>query len=204
MHCPILTWWLAICFVLVFTGSDCKLTSGKESLMTLREQTRKLLTSEATTTGSEAKRSAAHALCDLYVVLRSDPRYGQSQMLRGDAAQVRNRLMRISQRTKSKLKRAQAERPKDIEQRVDNILADIQSQDSSSQREPGLDARGGAALADDGWSLIELIQRVIAPDFWEPQGGPGVIRYFAIKRALVVRATTDVHEQLRELITALR
>jgi hypothetical protein len=155
MNCPILTWWLATCFVLVFAGSDCKLTSGEESLMVLREQTRKLLTTEATTTGSEAKRSAAHSLCDQYVVLRSDRRYRQSQ-------------------------------------------------DSSSQREPGLDARGGAAVADDGWSLIELIQRVIAPDFWEPQGVPGVIRYFAIKRALVVRATTDVHEQLRELLTALR
>jgi hypothetical protein len=158
MNCPILTWWLAICFVLFFAGSDCKLTSGEESLMVLRKQTRKLLTTEATTIGSEAKRSAAHALCDLYVVLRSDPRYRQSQMLRGDAAQVRNRLMRISQRTESKLKRAQVERPNDIEQRVDNMLADIQSQDSSRQREPGLDARGGAAVADDGWSLIELIQ----------------------------------------------
>ena len=62
----------------------------------------------------------------------------------------------------------------------------------SGSKPPG--AAAGGALPDTGWQLVELIQRVVAPDFWEPQGGPGVIRYFAMRRVLVVRATTDVHE----------
>ena len=65
-------------------------------------------------------------------------------------------------------------------------------------------AGAGGAIADSGWELVELIQRVVAPDFWDAQGGPGAIRYFAMRRVLVVRATTDVHEQIKDLLMALR
>jgi hypothetical protein len=67
--------------------------------------------------------------------------------------------------------------------------------------------QGGNApgpLPDTGWELVELIQRVVAPDFWDSRGGPGTIRYFAMRRVLVVRATSDVHEQIRDLLMALR
>ncbi|MDB4353266.1 hypothetical protein N9Z64_00900 [bacterium] len=66
----------------------------------------------------------------------------------------------------------------------------------------GAQAAGG--VPDTGWELVELIQRIIAPDFWETRGGPGSIRYFAMRKVLVIRATTDVHEQVRDLLTALR
>lgn len=71
----------------------------------------------------------------------------------------------------------------------------------------GPNRRGGQAaggIPDTGWHLIELIQRVIAPDFWESRGGPGSIRYFAMRKVLVIRATTDIHEQVRDLLKALR
>ncbi len=67
--------------------------------------------------------------------------------------------------------------------------------------------RGGQAaggIPDTGWELVELIQRIIDPDFWDSRGGPGSIRYFAMRKVLVVRATTDVHEQVRDLLMALR
>ena len=60
------------------------------------------------------------------------------------------------------------------------------------------------ALPDTGWQLVELLQRVVAPDFWERQGGPGTIRYLAMRRVLVVRATSDVHEQIKDMLMALR
>ena len=63
--------------------------------------------------------------------------------------------------------------------------------------------RGGAPIADEAWALVELIQRTVHPDFWELTGGPGSIRYFAIKRVLVVRATTQVHEDLVALLRQL-
>ncbi|MGB1814196.1 MAG: hypothetical protein ACPHJ3_02490 [Rubripirellula sp.] len=72
----------------------------------------------------------------------------------------------------------------------------------NAQRGWGAQAAGG--VPDTGWRLVELIQRVIAPDFWDSRGGPGSIRYFAMRKVLVIRATTDIHEQVRDLLTALR
>jgi len=42
----------------------------------------------------------------------------------------------------------------------------------------GAGAQGGGALADQHEALIELIQNTIAPDTWDVNGGPGVIRYW--------------------------
>lgn len=76
------------------------------------------------------------------------------------------------------------------------------SNPAAGQNAQGAQAAGG--IPDTGWQLVELIQRVIAPDFWESRGGPGSIRYFAMRKVLVIRATTDIHEQVRDLLTALR
>ncbi len=81
------------------------------------------------------------------------------------------------------------------------------SQDSLSsdeQRATVCRADWQAARSADPWQLVELIQRVVAPDLWDVQGGSGTIQYFAMRRVLVVRATTDVHEQIRDLLMALR
>ena len=81
--------------------------------------------------------------------------------------------------------------------------------DTTTGQNPGAGhiQRGGQAaggIPDTGWELVELIQRIIDPDFWDSRGGPGSIRYFAMRKVLVVRATTDVHEQVRDLLMALR
>ena len=63
---------------------------------------------------------------------------------------------------------------------------------------------GGAGPADLGPALVELIQRTIAPDFWDVVGGPGTIVYFAPLRVIVVRATTDVHHRIGGAVGGLR
>ncbi len=204
-HVAILTRGSIVGFAVIFLAGQMSSQGAEPSLTTLRKQTQRLLKIEANTDDQEIKNSSAHALCDLYVVLRSDPRYATSPMLRGDAAQLRKRLMRISERHEMQLHRAQIPRPNDLDAKVNQALALIANKSLSDNRSetPPAGAGGGAA-ADEAWQLIELIQRIIAPDFWQPQGGPGAIRYFAIKRALVVRATSDVHQQVRELLMALR
>ena len=52
--------------------------------------------------------------------------------------------------------------------------------------------------------LIDLIQSVVAPDSWEPNGGPGTIRYFDLYQALVVRAPQSVHDELGGALRGLR
>lgn len=55
---------------------------------------------------------------------------------------------------------------------------------------------GGRAEQDYGEDLVELIERVIAPDFWDVNGGPGQIVYYKNLRVLVISATSEVHEQI--------
>lgn len=65
---------------------------------------------------------------------------------------------------------------------------------------------GGAANqpADAGEQLVELIRQTIAPDMWIEMGGPGSMYYWMPGRALVVRQTDEVHEQIADLLRQLR
>ncbi|MCG8650867.1 MAG: hypothetical protein MI861_13595 [Pirellulales bacterium] len=175
------------------------------SLTDLRQQTRTLLRNEAVAPEGYKKDAATAALCDMYVILRHDQRYSESEMLRSDAAKVRRRLITIARRLEGQLKRQKIARPSSLTAEVD---AAIEAALTDGGEKLGSFAKptaaGGAPFADEGWRLVELIERIVAPDFWESRGGPGAIRYFAIRRVLVVRATTDVHEQIKDLLRALR
>lgn len=52
--------------------------------------------------------------------------------------------------------------------------------------------------------LSKLVIHTIACDSWEEQGGPGVIVPVDHLGVLVVSQTTDVHEQIADLIVTLR
>lgn len=69
----------------------------------------------------------------------------------------------------------------------------------------GIAAQGvGGQLPDFGPDLADLIQRVIDPDFWDVNGGPGTVVYFQPLKALVVSATIEVHEKLAGVAGQLR
>ena len=68
-------------------------------------------------------------------------------------------------------------------------------------------SRGGGIVADtaaNGQALIDLIERTINPDFWDVNGGPGTIIYYAPLQCLVVLATGEVHEQIGGVLDAVR
>lgn len=67
-----------------------------------------------------------------------------------------------------------------------------------------LGGRGGRAIPDFGPDLVALIQRTIAPDFWDVVGGPGTIVYYQPLHALVVRATGEIHRELGGVLDKLR
>jgi hypothetical protein len=180
------------------------LSAAEVPLTQLRNQTRGLLRQEAILDAGNAKDSAVAALCDLYVVLRNDPRYPTSEMLQGDTVKIRRRLLTIARRREGLLKRNKVEKPSNLSAEVESALASALADKSKDLRDlVQRSGRAGGGLPDTGWQLVELIQRVVAPDFWDQQGGAGTIRYFAMRRVLVVRATSDVHEQIRDLLMAL-
>src|SRR5207237_1489048 len=53
-------------------------------------------------------------------------------------------------------------------------------------------------------TLIATIKNTVAPQTWSDRGGRGTMDYFPLGMALVVNQTADVHEQVAELLTALR
>jgi hypothetical protein len=69
---------------------------------------------------------------------------------------------------------------------------------------PGQNFSPNNRAADTGQELVELIEATISPGSWDTQGGPGTIRYFSPLRVIVVRQTSEVHEQLGDLLPRLR
>lgn len=63
---------------------------------------------------------------------------------------------------------------------------------------------GAAGAAREADRLIELIERTIAPASWETNGGQGVIVYWRLGGALVVRQTGAAHEALDDLLGQMR
>jgi hypothetical protein len=63
---------------------------------------------------------------------------------------------------------------------------------------------GGGQFSDDyGPQLVELIQQTIAPQTWDVNGGLGTAYYWRPGRALVIRQTGNVHDQLTDLLEQL-
>ncbi|MFL5331407.1 MAG: hypothetical protein ACJ8C4_21165 [Gemmataceae bacterium] len=52
--------------------------------------------------------------------------------------------------------------------------------------------------------LIKLIQNTVAPQSWSEVGGSGTVEYMPIGMALIINQTTDVQEQVEQLLEALR
>ncbi|MGV3482787.1 MAG: hypothetical protein ACO1RT_00060 [Planctomycetaceae bacterium] len=195
---------VAAAVLLLFSGASAEETPGPTAV---RQYTSDWLRVEATASTAEEKAQALVALCDLYAAIRVHPLYAHSEMLRGEATRVRRRLLTASRQLTGQLDRAHLPRPAELGNRVDAALASAASAGTSSpdnQTDASLaGGPGPGAVSDSGWQLVELIQRTVHPDFWDNTGGPGSIRYFAIKRVLVVRATTEVHEDLAALLRQL-
>jgi len=72
----------------------------------------------------------------------------------------------------------------------------------------GQNPAGGAATPNatraSAEDLMEIITSSIKPESWEDNGGKGVIRYFQMGHALVIRATADVHGGVGGLVGQLR
>jgi type II secretory pathway component GspD/PulD (secretin) len=75
----------------------------------------------------------------------------------------------------------------------------------NSMHVPGGDPQktvGGTRTIEE--TLIDLIQKIVAPDTWVDVGGKGTIRYYPNGLALVVSQTQDIQEQVADLLAALR
>ena len=178
------------------------------------------------TKNAESDRARANAvvdLCLLHYEITSDPRFSTSPTLRGYRGRIWNRLTTIRKELERKLKRDPTAGPSSLfsddtqslapekldDQWLSQSLADqwmILGQTTGGPVNIVERSGGylGGVLGDFGWDLVRLIEETLKPDFWESSGGPGNIVYYGPLRILVVRATTQVHEDLTDFLERLR
>ncbi|MBN2475911.1 MAG: hypothetical protein JXB62_14965 [Pirellulales bacterium] len=164
--------------------------------------------------GNQEAELAAREFLLLYRELQADDELARSQRkpLRGT---VRGRLVALSRQLQ---KRAAVERRLAKKQQPKSVEAAVKEHAALAQwggfgggfGQQGIGGPGigggmmgggpGSANDDYGEDLIELIQQTIAPRTWDVNGGPGSIYYWRPGRAMVVRQTAEVHEQISDVL----
>ena len=177
----------------------------------LREAVRAALRRWARPTDAQAD-TAAREFVTLYKQLQADDQISRSQ--RGYLlAKVRTRLMRLGDqiarrvaRTKRLAKAGQLKTDRIPEGKADSLSQ--QAGDVAGGGASGL--VGGPAFGggpgqanDNGQALVELIQTVIRPASWDVNGGPGSIYYWYPGRAMVIRQTGEVHDEIGGVLEQL-
>ncbi|MEM6469282.1 MAG: hypothetical protein AAF802_06905 [Planctomycetota bacterium] len=81
--------------------------------------------------------------------------------------------------------------------------APMGSQGGFGPQNPPSGAGGGGAFADFD-SLMNLIETTVVPDTWEALGGNSTMAPYPQNLALIISTTSDVHDQIVDLIESLR
>jgi general secretion pathway protein D len=88
-----------------------------------------------------------------------------------------------------------------------NVLGQYHSMGSQGGFGPGgspASGAGGGGSFADFQSLIDLIQTTVSPDTWDALGGPSTMREYPQNLSLVISTTSDVHDQITDLLESLR
>jgi len=173
-----------------------------------RSDIKDAMRSEATAMGAEHE-AAVLNLIDLYVELRDATTLAESEWKRLGMT-VQKRLQRVAQQMQRQIDRAQKEakhKPAKIHEFA--VLGQVVAQQqvlgpANFGNGVGLGGIPGANSGDHGQELVDLIQKVIAPDSWDIAGGPGSIYYYSQSRVLVIRQTGEIHRQFGGVLKQLR
>lgn len=158
--------------------------------------------------GADAEEQAlqARALLGLFAQVKARDSLTTSECERL-LTRLRGRLARLAKSLGHNLAREGASDSKDVAgpESVASLSHSSSASTSASEsaQTPPPGAAGGAARSD-AQDLIDLIQTTIAPSSWDVNGGPGSIVYWPLGQALVVRQTSEVHEDLGGVVGRLR
>lgn len=194
-------------------------TSGKQVTARryheINRDLRALLREQATAKTPAQQTVVIRKLVALYAEISRHPDLATSDTLKSYRIKLRGRLLRIQQQLERDIARQEKQSGQTAAGGISKErLADAATQAMADQLSligyslggPGKVFSQGGAMGppDYGPALVELIQRTIAPGFWDVNGGPGTIVYYAPLRALVVRATGEIHGNVRGALGGLR
>ena len=132
---------------------------------------------------------SARRLVPLYAELQQDTRMAESDR-KHYLAILRGRLTKLQAKIESDSR--------------DSLENPPGSEPALASASIAAHARGGGPVRDNGRELVELIQRTIAPDTWDVNGGLGSIIYYQPLRVLVVRQTAENHGIVGGVVGGLR
>lgn len=199
--------------------------SAPRSYHEIHQQLRSRLRAESVARTEPERAMAIRNLVALYRELKRDPRSARAPTLKRYQAMVWSRLVRVRKELEKSLKRLERQRrvadrtggrqqspvPQEPAVGPAQALADQLALVSFSLGGPGrllAEAErhrfGGGAAAQNAAELIELIHSVIAPESWDVHGGTSTIVYYAPLQALVIRATSRVHDAVGGTLKGLR
>ncbi|NND95858.1 MAG: general secretion pathway protein GspD, partial [Pirellulaceae bacterium] len=78
------------------------------------------------------------------------------------------------------------------------------SQGGFGPNSPPMGGRAGGGSFADFQSLMSLIETTVEPDTWESLGGPSTMAPYPQNLSLVISTTSDVHDQITDLLESLR
>lgn len=219
---------------LVITSSSDRRLSLLHTRDDVRRFTRRLQDATRNEGTEADRIAAIVDLCGLYLSVLGDPRFATTEPLQGFRKRIAGRLQQevkwlkrhAADRTPSPAADgtgSQASRPPlpagtnqlntelvdphwDLLARYAGASGPVSYFGSGWQGSSGHFLRGMAAGEpfDNGPELVALIEAILHPDFWQSAGGSGTIVYYRPLRVMVIRATTEVHEDLEHFLERLR
>lgn len=182
--------------------------TGRELLAAVRESLARLADPK-----NEELEAAVEEMLYVYHELREDREMAGSQReyysrkVAYRLEQLRLELKKRIARNKRLGKSKPPERVRDHEEVAENLGQRVGQANGAGTLPNGGMAGGAGRRApndDYGQQLVDLIQKTIAPSTWDVNGGLGVIYYWRPGRALVVRQTGEVHDQMGDALDQLR
>ena len=165
-------------------------------------------------------------LCLLHTEIVEDERFESNQQLQGFRAIASDRLNKCRKEIELEMLRAdraakkkggqrsnepepseakEGETPYQLYQKI--IAQDMQAIVSITGGPLNLWQYTGnpaGPLCDYGPDLVNLIETTINPDFWRRNGGNGIIEYYQPLRIIVVGASSQIHNEISDLLSTLR
>jgi hypothetical protein len=209
-------------FLVCFAALGAPTATEKEDARpfhTIHAEISDLLQREAQAKELATRAAIVRRMCALHDEILQDSRYATSDTLKEYRLRLRSRLLRVQLDLKQRIARSS---DRDDKQKSDDYITLASASSESlaaadslagslslldqSQGGPSyLLGLGGPTINDDyGRDLVMLIEQTINPMFWDTNGGPGTIVYYAPLRCLVVRATSEIHGNVGGLLGGLR
>lgn len=198
-------------------GGSAEDTPSTRAFQEISDEMHDLLRAEATARTQEERAEAVKGICRLYSEIMADPRLEDSDTLKSYKGKLWSRMTRVRDRLERELdreadsarRRYAPEELAALEQAGVQLASQI-NQIHATMGGPAYffdqtgGAFGGGMVMDHSQELIDLIQRTIKPDHWDVNGGPGSIMYYRPVMALVISATSEIHNDIGGLMQAMR